>query len=88
MPWFQSIQNKSTTMKKTKIYRIEVWGSDDSCTEYWGSYPISDFYIDKEKAERKLKRLKKLTKKQLKDLADVVSVGTEKPYIEEYDLID
>lgn len=75
-------------MKKTKIYRIEVWASDDSCTEYWGNYPVSDFYLNKEKAERKLKRLKKLTKKQLEDLANVVCIGTEKPYIQDYDLID
>lgn len=74
-------------MAKTKIYRIEVWGSDDSCAEYWNSYPISNFYLSREKAEKRLARLKKLTKKELVKLANIVSIGTEKPYIEEYDLI-
>ena len=73
-------------MKKIKIYRIEVWASDNSCTEYWNSYPVLDFYIDKEKAERKLNRLNKLTREELEELANVIYVGNG-PYIQDYDLI-
>lgn len=75
-------------MKKIKIYRVEVWASDDSCIEYWNSYPISDFYLNKEKAERELERLKKLTREELEDLADVRYVGDTGAYLEEYDLIE
>lgn len=75
-------------MKKIKIYRIEVCASNDSCTEFWSRYPVSDFYSNKEKAEREWERLKKLTREELEDLADVLYIGDNKPYLEEYDLIE
>lgn len=70
-----------------KIYRIEICCSDDSCTEFWFNKPISDFYLDRKKAEAELAKYKNYNSRQLEILADVIYVGDNKPYIEEYNVI-
>ena len=71
-----------------KIYRVEIWASDDNCEEYWRYFPISDFYTNKEDAERKRDERSNLSSRELENLADVCSVRDHKPQVIEYTLID
>ena len=48
-----------------KIYRIEIYGCSDSCGEFWRYFPLSEYYSNKEQAEKKLKELSKLTEDEL-----------------------
>lgn len=50
-----------------KIYRIEIWGSSDSCGEFWEYFPLSEYYSNKEQAEKKLKELSELTERELEN---------------------
>jgi hypothetical protein len=70
-----------------KIYRIEIWCSDDSCTEFWFDKPLSDFYTDKKVAENELKKYDGLNSDELASKCDVLYVGINKPNIVEYDLL-
>lgn len=40
-----------------KIYRIEMYGCTDTCGECWKYFPLSEYYSNKEQAEKKLKEL-------------------------------
>ena len=48
-----------------KIYRIEICGCSDSCGEFWEYFPLSEYYSNKEQAEKKLKELSELTEDEL-----------------------
>lgn len=41
-----------------KIYRIEVYVSFDSCSEFYESVALTDFYTDKSKLEKMMDELK------------------------------
>ena len=72
-----------------KIYRIEIWASEDSCEESWYAHELSDFFLDKEKAEAELAKYDGLTRRELEDKFDTfVSVRDNKPYIAEYELVE
>ena len=48
-----------------KIYRIEICGCTDTCGEFWEYFPLSEYYLNKEEAEKKLKELSELTEREL-----------------------
>ena len=48
-----------------KIYRIEICGCTDTCGEFWEWLPLSEYYSNKEQAEKKLKELSELTEDEL-----------------------
>lgn len=71
-----------------KIYRIEIWASDDNCEEYWRYFPISDFYTNKEDAEKRRDTYSNFSNRELEKLADVCSVRNHKPQVIEYNIFD
>jgi hypothetical protein len=70
-----------------KIYRIEIWCSDDSCEEFWFDKPLSPFYDNLDEAENELKKYDGLTGRELEIKCEVCSVRKNKPRICEYELL-
>jgi len=81
-----------------KIYRAEICGSNDSCTEFWEFLPITPFYTSKEAAERTIADMKGLKGRALEDAiamnrskyneARGAYFGDNQPKIEEYDVME
>lgn len=72
----------------TKVYRIEIWCSDDSCTEFWFDKPLSPFYAKKEMALTHLQKYDGLSSDELCRMANVIEVCDHKPKIVEYDVLE
>ena len=81
---------KHTTIMK--VYRAEICGSTDSCTEFWEYFPITELHTSKKMVERKIAHLKNLEGKDLEKAISKMGVnayfGTNKPVIEEYEVIE
>lgn len=76
-----------------KIYRAEICGSQDSCTEFWEYFPLGDFHTTREGAEKEIEELKGLKGRELEKAVDkkfgaYAYFADNKPHIEEYDLIE
>ena len=70
-------------MYKTQtIYQIRIWCSDDNCTEFQYEKELSDYYVNRDDAEKELSRYDGLTPSQLARKCKVICVGENKPYIE------
>lgn len=76
-----------------KIYRAEICGSSDSCTEFWEFFPLTDFHTTREAVEKEIAHLKGLRgevlEKEVDKMRDTCGAyfGNNAPFIEEYDLI-
>ena len=70
-----------------KIYRIEIWCSDDSCQEFWFDKHLSDFYLNIDDAQKELSKYANMTERQLERACDVINVSVNKPRIVEYNVI-
>ena len=70
-----------------KIYRIEIYGSCDSCTEFWECFPLTDFYSNKNQAEMILEKIEGLKSIEIEEEIGAY-VGGNRPEIQEYELID
>lgn len=75
-----------------KVYRAEICGSTDSCTEFWEYFPITELHTSKKMVERKIAHLKNLEGRDLENAISEMGVnayfGTNKPFIEEYEVIE
>ena len=75
-----------------KIYRAEICGSQDSCTEFWECLPITDFHTTREGVEKEIAHLKDLKgcdlEKALEKMHVFAYFGDNKPTIEEYDIVE
>lgn len=81
-------------MNMATIYRVEIYayqGNEDETT----AVPMSDFYLNKEDAEKTLEHIKRLTLNELNNELEKVGAymvkwkfGLDKPYIEKYNLLD
>ena len=77
-----------------KIYRAEILGSNDCCTEFWEFIPLTDFYTSKERVEKEIEEFKELSGSKLENAiynkfkVSCTTFGDNKPFIEEYDLIE
>ena len=70
-------------MDKTQtIYQIRIWCSNDNCTEFWYDKELSDYYANRDDAEKELSKYNNLTPSQLEKKCKVICVGENKPYIE------
>ena len=70
-----------------KIYRIEIYGSCDSCTEFWEYFPLTDFYLNKNKAEMIFEKIKGLKSIEIEEEIGAY-VGGNRPELQEYELIE
>lgn len=77
----------------TTIYRIEIYAYQDG--DETTAVPMSDFYLNKNDAEKELARIKRLTLNELNNELEKVGAymttwkfGHNKPEIETYNLID
>jgi hypothetical protein len=70
-----------------KIYQIRLWCSDDSCEEFWFDKELSEYFSNLEDAETELKKYEGKTRKELEAMCDVVSVRSNVPRIDEFELI-
>ena len=74
-------------MTKTQtIYQIRIWCSDDNCAEFWYEKELSDYYANRDDAEKELSKYDNLTPSQLERKCNVICVGENKPYIEKLTL--
>lgn len=69
-----------------KIYQIRLWCSDDSCEEFWFDKELSGYFSNLEDAETELKKYEGKTSKELERMCDVVSVRSNVPRIDEFEL--
>ena len=69
-------------MNKTQtIYQIRIWCSNDNCTEFWYEKELSDYYVNRDDAEKELSKYNNLTPSQLERKCEVIYVGVNRPYI-------
>ena len=76
-----------------KIYRAEICGSQDSCTEFWEYIPLTDFHTTKEVVEKKIAHLKgmkgiDLERTIMREFDVNAYFGNNVPIIEEYDVVE
>lgn len=76
-----------------KIYRAEIWGSKDSCTEFWETIPLTDFHTTKEGVEKEIAHLRGLKGRDLekaieKEFDVYAYFGKNEPVIEGYTVVE
>lgn len=71
----------------TNIYQIRLWCSDDSCEEFWFDKELSDYFFSLEDAQNELKKYKDKTQKEIEDMCDVISIRSNRPRIEMFNII-
>ena len=70
-------------MYKTQtIYQIRIWCSDDNCAEFWYDKELSDYYANRDDAEKELPTYDGLIPSRLEKKCQVTCVAENKPYIE------
>ena len=70
-------------MNKTQIiYQIRIQCSNDNRTEFWYEKELSDYYVNRDDAEKELSKYNNLTPSQLERKCKVICVGVNRPYIE------
>lgn len=70
----------------SKIYQIRLWCSDDSCEEFWFDKELSDYFYNLEDAELELKKYETKTREEIEKMCDVISVRSNKPRIETFNI--
>ena len=68
------------------IYRIEIYASSDSCTEFWENFPLSVFFSNIEDAKKELEEINKRGKKWIENKTGAY-VGNNEPEIYTYELM-